>query len=464
MKLYNSATRRLEDFVPLEAGKVSLYCCGPTVYNYAHIGNFRAYLFEDVLRRTLGQLGLEVTHVMNVTDVGHLSGDADDGEDKMEKGAREQGKSVWEIARYFTEAFFRDAERLNILRPGIVAHATEHIPQMIGLIERLQNRGMTYQAGGNVYFDTSRFPAYGKMALLDRQEAPAVSRVDADAGKKNPRDFVLWFTSSKFGNQTMLWDSPWGRGYPGWHIECSAMSIHHLGERFDIHCGGIDHIPVHHTNEIAQSEGALGHTWVNYWLHNEFLLTGKDKMSKSSGEFLTVQFLSDKGYDPLDYRYFCFGAHYRSALTFSWEALDGARNARRNLTDKVLEWKALGKASSVSSASQHHLDNWQEALSHDLASPQALASLWALVKDVSVSHGEKLACLYRMDEVLGLGLADLEVPGPSQVPEEVLRLAAERTEVRRAKNFARSDEIRDELKAMGWAVVDTPSGPQLKKQ
>jgi cysteinyl-tRNA synthetase len=242
------------------------------------------------------------------------------------------------------------------------------------------------------------------------------------------------------------------------------MSIHHLGERFDIHCGGIDHIPVHHTNEIAQSEGALGHTWVNYWLHNEFLLTGKDKMSKSSGEFLTVQFLSDKGYDPLDYRYFCFGAHYRSALTFSWEALDGARNARRNLTDKVLEWKALGKASSVSSASQHHLDNWQEALSHDLASPQALASLWALVKDVSVSHGEKLACLYRMDEVFGLGLADLEVPGPSQVPEEVLRLAAERTEVRRAKNFARSDEIRDELKAMGWAVVDTPSGPQLKKQ
>ncbi|MEI8095039.1 MAG: cysteine--tRNA ligase [Spirochaetales bacterium] len=463
MKLYNSADRRLVDFVPLEPGKVSMYCCGPTVYNYAHVGNFRAFLFEDFLRRTLAGAGYSVTHVMNVTDVGHLTDDGDQGEDKMLKGARESGKTVWDVARFYTEAFFLDSARLNLLRPTIVAPATDHIPQMIALIERLQGRGLTYQAGGNVYFNTGEFPDYGKMALLDRQEAPAISRVDADAGKKNPRDFVLWFTQSKFEGQAMTWDSPWGRGYPGWHIECSAMGIHHLGERFDIHCGGIDHIPVHHTNEIAQSEGALGHKWVNYWLHNEFLLTGKDKMSKSSGEFLTVQLLIEKGYDPLDYRFFCFGAHYRSALTFTWEALDGARNARRNLTEKVLEWKTLESAATVGAASQPHLDAWRAALENDLSTPMALASLWALVKDPAIGPAEKLAALFEMDAVLGLGLATLEVAVAETAPSAVLVLAAERAEVRRAKNFARSDEIRDELRALGWAVTDTPAGPQLKK-
>jgi cysteinyl-tRNA synthetase len=464
MKLHNSADRRVVDFVPLEPGKVSMYCCGPTVYNYAHVGNFRAFLFEDVLRRTLTQAGFTVTHVMNVTDVGHLTGDGDDGEDKMLKGARDQGKSVWDVAKFYTEAFFRDSARLNILRPTVVAAATDHIAQMIALIERLQGRGMAYLAGGNVYFDTAAFPDYGKMALLDRQEAPAISRVDADAGKKNPRDFVLWFTQSKFDGQAMTWDSPWGRGYPGWHIECSAMGIYHLGERFDIHCGGIDHIPVHHTNEIAQSEGAIGHKWVNYWLHNEFLLTGKDKMSKSSGEFLTVQLLIDKGYDALDYRFFCFGAHYRSALTFTWEALDGARNARRNLVDKVREWAAAGPSSALTPASQPHLEGWKSALENDLATPQALASLWALVKDTKVAASEKLTGLYVMDQVLGFGLETLPAAeDPQQAPEAVLALATERTEVRKAKNFARSDAIRDELKALGWAVVDTPAGPQLKK-
>jgi len=462
MKLYNTPDRRVVDFVPLEPGKVSMYCCGPTVYNYAHIGNLRAFLFEDVLRRTLTQAGFAVTHVMNVTDVGHLTGDGDDGEDKMVKGAREKGMSVWDIARFFTEAFFHDTERLHVLRPSVVAPATAHIPQMIALIQKLEANGLAYRAGGNVYFDTSRFPDYGKMALLDRQEAPALSRVDTDAGKKGPRDFVLWFTQSKFADQAMTWDSPWGVGYPGWHIECSAMGIHHLGERFDIHCGGIDHIPVHHTNEIAQSEGALGHKWVNYWLHNEFLLLSKEKMSKSSGEFLTLQFLVDKGYDPLDYRFFCFGAHYRSSLTFTWEALDAARNARRNLTDRVLEWKAAGTSTPPGSGASVHLASWKEALENDLATPMALAALWALVKDNSVPVGEKLGAVLVMDEVLGLGLAGL-TPTVNEVPVAVTALAEARVQARKAKEWKRSDELRDELKALGWAVEDTASGPVLKK-
>jgi cysteinyl-tRNA synthetase len=463
MKLYNTADRRVVDFVPLEPGKVRMYCCGPTVYNYAHIGNLRAYLFEDILRRTFEDAGYDVRHCMNVTDVGHLTGDGDDGEDKMVKGAREKGMSVWDIAKFFTEAFFLDTGRLNIERPTVVSAATDHIPQMVALIQKLEANGLTYQAGGNVYFNTARFPDYGKMALLDRQEAPALSRVEADLGKKNPRDFVLWFTQSKFGDQAMTWESPWGVGYPGWHVECSAMGIHHLGDRFDIHCGGIDHVPVHHTNEIAQSEGALGHKWVNYWLHNEFLLLSKEKMSKSSGEFLTLQVLIDKGYDALDYRYFCFGAHYRSALTFTWEALDGARNARRNLADKVKEWKALGPAGAPGAGSASHLAAWRSALQNDLATPQALAALWALVKDNAVSPGEKLGALYEMDRVLGLGLAALAADAPVVAPAEVVALAEARKAARAAKDFGKSDQIRDQLKALGWTVVDTAAGPVLKK-
>jgi cysteinyl-tRNA synthetase len=463
MKLYNTPERRVVEFVPLEPGKVTMYCCGPTVYNYAHIGNLRAYLFEDVLRRTLLMGGYQVKHVMNVTDVGHLTGDGDDGEDKMIKGAREKGMSVWDIAKFFTKAFFQDTSRLHVLRPSVVAPATAHIPQMIALIRKLEINGLTYLAGGNVYFDTALFPGYGKMALLDRQEAPALSRVDADAGKKNPRDFVLWFTKSKFGEQAMTWDSPWGQGYPGWHIECSAMGIHHLGERFDIHCGGIDHVPVHHTNEIAQSEGALGHKWVNYWVHNEFLLLSKEKMSKSSGDFLTLQVLVDKGYDPLDYRFFCFGAHYRSPLTFTWEALDAARNARRNLNDRVLEWKAVGSASQPGAASAGHRAAWKAALENDLSTPQALAALWALVKDTGIEPAEKLAVVEWMDQVLGLGLAALTAEPAVMVPSDVAALAESRTEARKSKDWKRSDSIRDELKALGWAIEDTAAGPVLKK-
>ena len=325
LRLYNTMGRRIEAFAPLTAGAVGLYCCGPTVYNYAHIGNLRTYVFEDVLRRTLEHAGYRVTHVMNVTDVGHLTDDADDGEDKMEKGAREQGRTVWEIAEFFTRAFFRDFALLGCRMPGVVCRATDHIADMIDLIRRIEARGFTYEAGGNLCFDISKYAGYGRLALLDGQDLRAGARVAVDEGKRNPHDFVLWFTRGKFGHQSMMWDSPWGRGYPGWHIECSAMSLKYLGEQFDIHCGGIDHVPVHHTNEIAQTEAATGKPWVRTWMHGEFLQMERQKMAKSAGNFVTLSTITDRGYDALDYRCFLLGAHYRSPLAFGWDALEAAR-------------------------------------------------------------------------------------------------------------------------------------------
>jgi len=308
VRLFNTLGRQLQAFEPLKNGEAGFYGCGPTVYNYAHIGNLRAYVTHDILVRTLRRRGYKVTHVMNITDVGHLSGDNDSGEDKMVKSAEERGKSVLEIADFYTQAFFHDTERLNIIRPTVVCKATEHVGEMIELIKRIEANGCTYSAGGNLYFDITKFPAYGELALLNldrRTEA----RTEVDENKRNIHDFVLWFTKSKFENQALTWDSPWGRGYPGWHIECSAMSIKYLGEQFDIHAGGIDHIPIHHTNEIAQSEAATGkHPWVRYWVHNEFLVLDKGKMSKSAGGFLTLQSLIDAGYEPLDYRYFLLAA------------------------------------------------------------------------------------------------------------------------------------------------------------
>ena len=342
LRLFNTMGRKMEDFQPLTEGKVGFYGCGPTVYNYAHIGNLRAYVFLDTLDRTLRFLGYDINHVMNVTDIGHLSGDADDGEDKMLKTAKERGQSVLEIADFYTKAFFNDIDRLNIKRPTTVCKATEHVEEMIALIKRIEENGHTYMAGGNLYFDVSTFPKYGELANLNLDDLKAGARIDVDQNKRNPYDFVLWFTKSKFENQALTWDSPWGRGYPGWHIECSAMSMKYLGESFDIHTGGIDHIPIHHTNEIAQSEGATGKKWVNYWLHNEFLVIAKTKdgdeggkMSKSSGNFLTLQTLVDKGYDPLDYRFFLLGAHYRSQVAFSFDAMDSAKNARKALVSRV---------------------------------------------------------------------------------------------------------------------------------
>jgi len=463
LKLFNTMGRAMQTFVPIQAGKVGMYTCGPTVYNYAHIGNLRTYVFEDIARKTLEYFGLEVRHVMNVTDVGHLTGDTDEGEDRMVKSSRETGRTVWEIAEFYTKAFFRDFQLLRCAMPTVVCKATEHIPDMIELIRRIEANGFTYSAGGNLYFDISKFPGYGRLALLDQQDLRAGARIEVDEGKRNPFDFVLWFTKSKFEHQAMLWDSPWGRGYPGWHIECSAMSMKYLGEQFDIHCGGIDHIPVHHTNEIAQSEAATGRTWVNYWLHGEFLLMGQDKMAKSAGNFITLSTLTDNGYDPLDYRYFCLGAHYRTQLVFSWEGLDAARSSRTGLMERMVQLAAEaprgpeepeGKARAC-------LHDFETHAADDLNMPRCLADLWTLLRDSSVTPGQKLGAALRMDRILNLDLAsarETEVP----LDAELKALLEERRLARLSRNFTRADEIRQLFADRGIEIQDSPKGQKVR--
>ena len=469
LHLYNSLGRELQEFRPREAGKVGLYCCGPTVYLDQHIGNMRAFLFEDFLRRTLEVLGFQVTHVMNITDVGHLTDDADTGEDKMLKSAREQGRTVWDVARYYTEQFLADTAALNIKRPTVVCKATEHVQDMIGLIQQLEAAGHTYVAGGNVFYDVSTFPGYGKLALLDRQDLRPGARIDVDQTKRNPQDFGLWFTQSKFERQAMTWESPWGTGYPGWHIECSAMSVKYLGEQFDIHCGGIDHIPVHHTNEIAQTEGATGKPWVSYWLHNEFLLIGGEKMAKSAGNLLTLTELGKDGFAPTDYRYFILSAHYRSQQNFTREALVGARASRLNLVDRIATLR--GEAPNVDPEAPAPADSphWQAFVSElcaDLNLPRALAVLWGVVKNEDLSPSERLRLAFAMDRVTGLGLAqtsprstDLE-----SLESRAAQLMVERTEARNRKDWGRADRIREELDQLGIVVEDTPTGVRWKQK
>lgn len=459
--LYNSMSRKTETFTPIRNKEVGMYACGPTVYNYAHIGNLRTYVFEDLLKRLFLTCGYEVRHVMNITDVGHLTGDADDGEDKMLKSSREKKQSVWEIADFYTKAFFNDTDRLHILRPTVSCKATDHIGDMIALIRTLEEKGFTYEAGGNIYFSIDRFPGYGQLARLDAQDLQAGARIAVDENKRNPHDFVLWFTRSKYENHAMLWDSPWGKGYPGWHIECSAMSMKYLGPHFDIHCGGIDHIPVHHTNEIAQSEAATGRKWVNYWVHGEFLILDKGKMSKSSGSFLTLQKLVDEGFDPLDYRYFCLGAHYRSQLKFSFEGLKAASQARRKLFAKVRALKeACGGSFTGDGSGKPYFDRFLADAADDLNLPKALASVWALLKDDSVSAAGKLEALYRMDAVLGFDLRNLKTQAAPAVDEEetarIEALLTERRAAKAARDFARADEIRNRLMTEGIRIKDTP--------
>jgi cysteinyl-tRNA synthetase len=504
LRLFNTLGREMQEFVPIEDKKVGMYTCGPTVYQYAHIGNLRSYVFEDVLRRALEYFGYNVRHVMNVTDVGHLTDDADEGEDKVIKSAREMGKTVWDIAEHFTEAFFNDIEKLNIEYPTVVCKATEHIDDMIEMIKRIEANGYTYIAGGNVYFDTSKFPNYGELALLDRQEQKAGARIAVDENKKHPRDFVLWFTKSKFENQAMVWDSPWGRGYPGWHIECSAMSTKYLGEQFDIHTGGVDHINVHHTNEIAQTEAATGKKWVNYWLHGEFLLMDTGKMSKSKGNFVTLGVLEEEGFEPLDFRYLCLGGHYRTQLQFSYDALNAARKARRNLADRIAQIKEAaghspdagqsaaagkpaaagksgaavdsGSASAGRSAagaapadqfSARHgewLARFEDHLADDLNVPKCLADLWGIVKDDALSPEEQLDLAGRMDGVFALDLLEAKSSTDTSVLEDdIRRLVAEREEARKNRDFARADEIRDNLAERGIILEDTPEGTRWKK-
>jgi len=474
LKFFNTLDRKVQEFRPLVAGQAGMYACGPTVYNYAHIGNLRTYLFEDTLRRTLKVSGYRLKHVMNITDVGHLTDDADQGEDKILKSARESGRTVWEIAELYTRAFFADLEALHIETPEIVCRATDHIPDMIELIRRLESRGYTYRAGGNLYFDIGKLPDYGKLARLNLEELRAGARIDVDENKKNPLDFALWFTRSKFEHQTMLWDSPWGRGYPGWHIECSAMSSKYLGEHFDIHCGGVDHIPVHHTNEIAQSEAAFGGRWVSYWLHGEFLVLARQKMAKSGGGFITLASLAERGYHPLDYRYFCLGAHYRSQLRFSFPALEAAKAARRNLQERIaalkdelkeLQGPRAGEMTEGLPAgrARSYLEAFAEDICQDLNTPRCLADLWGLVKEEAVEPPHKARALLAMDRVLGLDLAHCETEEPA-LEEGVRRLIQERAAARESKNYARADEIRELLSQKGIRLEDTPMGVVWKKK
>ena len=474
LELYNTMGRSMQKFTPRTPGKVGFYGCGPTVYNYAHIGNLRAFVFQDTLARSLRFLGYEVTHVMNVTDIGHLTGDNDDGEDKMVNQAREKGQSVLEVAEFYTKAFFDDIDRLNILRPTVMCKATDHVDQMIRLIQRIEANGHTYSAGGNLYFDISTFPGYGALANFNPDDLKAGTRVDIDENKRNPFDFVLWFTKSKFENQALVWDSPWGRGYPGWHIECSAMSMEYLGEQFDIHTGGIDHIQIHHTNEIAQSEGATGKKWVNYWLHNEFLVMDKGKMSKSSGEFLTLQYLIDKGFDPLDYRFFLLGGHYRSQLTFSWESMESARNSRRSLVQRLARItenaEAVPESLPAGSRANEWIDRFRADIEQDLSTPRALSQLQGLIRDTDVPPAEALAAVALMDRVLGLNLIENAAALVASSKEtgdlddgRIDALIAERADAKKAKNFARADEIRNQLKESGIILEDTASGTTWRR-
>jgi cysteinyl-tRNA synthetase len=472
---YNTLGREKQPFLPLQEGKTGFYGCGPTVYNFAHIGNLRAYVHHDILVRSLRRAGFDVNHVMNITDVGHLSDDADDGEDKMVKSAEERGKSVLEIADFYTKAFFNDTDRMNITRPTVVCKATEHIGEMIALIQRIEKNGFTYFAGGNLYFDISKFPSYGELALLRMDDLKAGARIEQDENKRNAGDFVLWFTKSKFENQALVWDSPWGRGYPGWHIECSAMSMKYLGENFDIHAGGIDHIPIHHTNEIAQSEAATGKKpWVKYWLHNEFLVLNKGKMSKSAGDFLTLQKLVDDGFDPLDYRYFLIGGHYHSQLQFSMESLEGAKSSRKSLTDKVCSLAAKFGANAICENAvdviaggepiSKYIEEFNKAIEDDLNTPRALAELWGLLKE-GPAEPETLAAVFDMDRVLGLGLKDA-CAANAQSDEntaEIEELIEKRAQAKKAKDFAAADSIRQSLKDRGIILEDGPAGTTWRK-
>ena len=470
MYLYNSASHKKELFQPNSPDLVKMYTCGPTVYHYAHIGNLRTYIMEDVLEKALRYTGYPVKRVMNITDVGHLSSDADTGEDKMLKGAKREHKTVMEIARYYTDAFFADCDKLNIKRPDVVEPATNCIDEYIHMVETLLNKGSAYIAGGNVYFDTSTLEHYYVFNDHDEEDLAVGVRegVEEDTNKRNKNDFVLWFTKSKFEDQALKWDSPWGVGYPGWHIECSCISMKHLGEDLDIHCGGIDNAFPHHTNEIAQSESFLGHKWCNYWFHVHHLNTDNGKMSKSKGEFLTVSLLEEKGYDPMAYRLFCLQSHYRRNLVFNWENLDNAAQTYEKLIARIA---ALQPGGSVEQEAFDQLkQRFVNALNGDLNTSVAVTAVYDVLK-AKCSDATKLALLEDFDRVLSLNLLEAankmrqkkrEEEAASADPE-IDALVARRTLAKKEKNFAEADRIRDELKARGIEIMDTPQGVKWRK-
>lgn len=465
MKIFNTLTRNVEEFVPNVEGKVAMYTCGPTVYHYAHIGNLRSYIMEDVLEKTFRYLGYDVKRVMNITDVGHLSSDADTGEDKMLKGARREHKTVMEIAKFYTDAFFEDCKKLNIKRPDVVEPATNCIGEFIHMIEVLLSKDYAYMAGGNIYFDTSKLKDYYVFSSQNEKELMVGVRddVEEDSNKKNKSDFVLWFTKSKFDDQELKWESPWGVGYPGWHIECSCISMKHLGEYMDIHCGGVDNIFPHHTNEIAQSEAYVGHKWCNYWFHVHHLNDKSGKMSKSKGDFLTVSLLESKGYNPLVYRMFCLQSHYRKPLEFSYEVMDNVAAAYGKLLKKIAELKDDG---TVEQEKFEVFDGkFREAVGNDLNTSMAITCIYDVLRG-DMNDKTKIALLKSFDKVLSLDLfaGNQEEEVDEELTAYVLSRIEERKAAKKEKNFARADEIRNELLAKGIVIEDTREGVRWRKQ
>jgi len=449
LKLYNTLTRKKEEFSPIEKGKVGLYTCGPTVYWYQHIGNLRSYIFADILKRVLSYNGYDVKHIINVTDVGHLTSDADEGEDKIEKAAKKEGKKAEEISNYYLEIFQKDLKKLNILPPTTWCKATKYIKEQIDLIKRLEKKGYIYKTSDGIYFDTSKFKSYGQLSKKEGLEAG--KRISLKE-KKNNTDFALWKFSEKPGIRQQEWESPWGIGFPGWHIECSAMSIKHLGEHFDIHTGGIDHIPIHHENEIAQSEAATGKKFVNYWLHGDFLTSKGEKVSKSKGGLYTISELEEKGFSPLSYRCFTFSASYRSPLNFDLKSLENAQNSIKRLKNIISELKDDKKEN------KEYLQEFKKAINNDLDMPGALAVLWKLIRDKKAEG--KVKTIEKMDQVFGLDLLKKE---KIEIPKQIQDLTDQREKARKSNDFKTADKIRQQIKQKGYLIEDTKEGPIIKK-
>ena len=458
-RLYNTLTRSVEEFKPLHENEIGMYSCGPTVYDYQHIGHMRRYVGDDILIRVLQWNGYTVNHAMNITDVGHLTSDSDTGEDKMEKGAKKFGLSVWDIAHKFEKQFFDSTDVLNILRPDVLMHATDYIDEQIDLVEVLEKKGYTYTiAGDGIYFDTSKFSGYFKLSRQNPDELKKGARVEFVEGKKNPADFALWKFSPKGEKRQMEWDSPWGVGFPGWHVECSAMSIDALGETLDIHTGGIDHIAIHHTNEIAQAECATGKQFVRYWVHHNFLVVENQKMSKSIGNIFTVQDVVEKGFDPMALRYLYLQTHYRQEMNFTWEALEAAQTAYHKL---IRDYRLLLDKNGI--PSQEYLDAFTDALNDDLNTAKAVSIMWEMMKS-DIPENVKAATLQDMDGVLGLQIIDRELEEEKvEVPQKFLDLVGKREALRKAGEYQAADEVRAEIEKQGFTVSDTKEGPKIEK-
>lgn len=467
MKLFNTSSRKIEEIVPLNPSLITFYSCGPTVYDFTHIGHMRTYTNTDFLKRTLTYLGLNVNHVMNITDVGHLTGDSDEGEDKLEKGAKSSGKSVWDVAKFYTDNFFETMKSLNVLPADTTCKATDHIEDMVELVKKLGENGFAYETKEAVYFETAKFPKYGKLSgqKLDEKIQQARKEVVKDPEKKNPADFALWFkTVGRFANHEMHWSSPWDEGFPGWHIECSAMSMKYLGETIDIHTGGIDHIPVHHENEIAQSEAVTGKQFVNHWFHNEFLLVDDVKMSKSLQNFYTIEDVKKKNIDPLALRYLFTQTQYRQQMNFTWEAVEGAQNSLNKLRELVLALRKQTDRQMLSEDKLSQVDTFRSqfraALENDLQMPQAVAAVWSMLKS-NIPSEDKLDLLYEFDQVLGLQLREV---AEEIVPKNIAVLVDQREKAKQNKDYSKSDELRKQIESSGYLIEDGNEGTRVKKK